>query len=334
VPSPTSVTVQAPAKINLSLTVGPPRADGYHELATVFQAIGLYDEVTATPAPEGHITLRLAEEPRSDLRRSGRLGDRGVGGPTGGNRRERADVPTDDRNLAVRAARLLARHTGTSAGAHLRLGKSIPVAGGLAGGSADAAAALVACDALWATGLSAAALVNVAAEVGSDVPFCLIGGTAVGTGRGERLAPVPVRGLFHWVLAVHDEGLSTPAVYAELDRLRTKAGHTSLVTSNLEVPDGIVHALRDGDVEALGQALVNDLQPAALALLPDLDKVLDLRVGVRAAGAIVSGSGPTCVFLAHDEEHARDMCRALCAAGYPALHAAGPMPGARVVDTA
>lgn len=311
-PTADAVTVRAPAKINLSLTVAPPGDDGYHPIATVFHAIALYDHLSADPAPDGEISLELVGDGAD------------VAGLDG--------VPTDETNLAVRAARLLAEHTGVTEGARLWLRKAIPVAGGLAGGSADAAAALVACNALWGTRVPAPEMHELAARLGSDVPFSLLGGTAVGTGRGEQLAPVPVRDTFHWVLAVDDAGLSTPAVYAELDRQRAEmvADRVSVV-SHLEVPDDLIRGLREGDVATLGRAMANDLQPAAVGLRPGLFEVLRLRVTVMGAGAVVSGSGPTCVFLAHGEAHARTMGRALTAAGCRVLHATGPVPGARVV---
>ena len=187
---PEPVTVRAPAKVNLHLSVGASRADGFHELVTVFHAISLYDEVTATPAHD--LSLRI----------------RGEGEGT---------LPDDDDNLVIRAARLLAARTGVDAACRLELVKKIPVAAGLAGGSADAAATLVACDSLWGTGLGRAELLELAAELGSDVGFGLTGGTALGTGRGERLTPVLAAGRWHWVLAIADDGLSTPQVYAELE---------------------------------------------------------------------------------------------------------------------
>lgn len=314
------MTVQTPAKINLSLAVGPPRHDGYHPLVTVYQAVSLFDHVIATPAAPGEVTLEV--DPSSPLPAD-----------------VLAAVPTDDGNLAVRAARLLAERTGTTGGARLRLHKAIPVAAGLAGGSSDAAAALVACNRLWGTRLSRAELQVIAAELGSDVPFCLVGGTAIGHGRGERVSPLLARGPFHWVLAIDKQGLSTPMVYAELDRLREEPGREQpgregvLPTTELDVPDALVNALRSGDVPALGRAMFNDLQPAALSLRPDLCEVLELRPAVHAHGALVSGSGPTCLFLAHGEHDADTISVGLVGGGLHAVHrVVGPVPGARVVE--
>ena len=187
------VIAHAPAKINLVLGVGPERPDGYHELATVFQAVSLVDEVAVALDDRVSVTV---EGPESD------------------------GVPSDGSNLAVRAARLLAERTGVDDGVRIRIRKGIPVAGGMAGGSADAAAALLACDAVWRTGLTREELGGLAAELGSDVPFALFGGTAVGAGRGERLTPALARGEYHWVVALAGQGLRTPDVFAHLDRMR------------------------------------------------------------------------------------------------------------------
>jgi 4-diphosphocytidyl-2-C-methyl-D-erythritol kinase len=310
-----SVTVRTPAKINLSLVAGPTRADGFHYLATVYQAVGLYDHVTASPADDGEVTIAVSADRADGLVRV-------------------SDVPADERNLAVRAARLLAERTGTEAGVRLHLRKGVPVAGGLAGGSSDAAAALVACNQLWRTGLSEPDLVRLAARLGSDVPFCLLGGTAVGRGRGELVSQVPARGPFHWVLALNAAGLPTPAVYGELDRLRAEEGYDEAAgLAGMDIPAALLDALRDGDVRALGPAMANDLQPAALSLRPELAGVLRLAATVDAEGALVSGSGPTCAFLARDEAHAQQVLTGLNRAGCSAVCTVGPVPGARVVPS-
>jgi 4-diphosphocytidyl-2-C-methyl-D-erythritol kinase len=296
-----TVTVRAPAKVNLSLCVGPLREDGYHDLTTVFQAVGLYDELTARRSQ----ALSLAVQ-----------GDTADG------------VPIDDGNLAVRAVRLLAREAGVEPHVSLLLRKGIPVAGGCAGGSADAAAALVACDVLWGLGLDKDELGRLGAELGSDVPFALHGGTALGTGRGEQLTPVLGSGRYTWVLALAEQGLSTPEVYGELDRLRA-SGPPLLASDSAEV----LSALRSGSPEALGKALHNDLQAAAASLRPDLQRVLDAGADLGALGGVVSGSGPTVAFLARDEGHAAALASALSGDGLcrAVRIAAGPVPGARVV---
>jgi len=202
------------------------------------------------------------------------------------------------------------------------------VAGGMAGGSADAAAALVACDALWQTGLSRHELLELAGELGSDVPFSLVGGTALGTGRGEVLTPVLARGRFEWVVAVADGGLSTPAVYAECDRLRGDAA-----VREPRVSDALMAALRAGDADALGAALHNDLQDAACSLRPELLQTLETGAQAGALGGLVSGSGPSVVFLARGKEHAIDIAVALSATGTcrSVRRAYGPVAGARPV---
>jgi 4-diphosphocytidyl-2-C-methyl-D-erythritol kinase len=239
-------------------------------------------------------------------------------------------LPLDESNLVLQAARLLATHTGRPAHARLHLRKHIPVAGGLAGGSADAAAALVACDALWNTGLSRDHLAEVAAEIGSDVPFLVLGGTALGTGRGERVSPVLAPNhTWHWVLAIADDGLSTPEVYAEVDRRRA-SGKADAVAGQ---PDTLLAALRQRDPEVLAATLANDMQAAALALRPALADTLLAGEDAGALAGIVSGSGPTCVFLAGDARHAAAMAADLEAAGVcrAACAVTGPVPGARVV---
>lgn len=296
-----SVTVRAPAKLNLHLSVGPLREDGFHELTTVFQAVSLYDELTVRPSD----TLSLVLQ-----------GDTAEG------------VPSGPDNLAVRAVQALAAEAGVAPHVSLLLRKGIPVAGGCAGGSADAAAALVACDVLWGLGLGKDDLGQVAARLGSDVPFSLHGGTALGTGRGEQLTPVLGHGSYTWVLALAADGLSTPAVYHELDRLR-EAGPVGLVTG----PDDVLAALRRGSPTALGRALRNDLQVAATSLRPALQHLLDAGMQLGALGAMVSGSGPTAAFLAEDDDHAESLSAALLGDGLcrSTRVASGPVPGARVV---
>ena len=302
-PSPVGVRVRVPAKINLALRVGPPRADGYHPLATVYQAVSLYDEVHAAWADPEEFSVTVSGE-GADL------------------------VPTDERNLALRAARLLAQTSSPngSLGVSFSIKKSIPVAGGLAGGSANGAAALLACAVLWDLDVGLDELIALAAEVGSDVPFGLLGGTALGSGRGEQVLPVLARGGYHWVLAFGHHGLSTPAVYRRHDELRPAAEMP-------EVPARLMNALRSGDPNAVGAALVNDLQPAALDLQPRLRQVLEAGMEYGAVGAVVSGSGPTCALLAASESAAVDLSVALSADGVcrAVRRATGPVTGARVI---
>ncbi|MFE3553080.1 4-(cytidine 5'-diphospho)-2-C-methyl-D-erythritol kinase [Streptomyces kronopolitis] len=297
----TSITVRVPAKVNVQLAVGAARPDGFHDLANVFLAVGLHDEVTATPAD----TLRITAE--------GHDVDR---------------IPLDRTNLAARAAELLAARHGIEPRVHLHIRKDIPVAGGMAGGSADAAGALLACDTLWSTGSTREELLSLCAELGSDVPFSLVGGAALGRGRGELLTPLPVGGTFHWVFAVADGGLSTPAVYGEFDRL----------TAGTAVPEpqaapALLAALESGDATALAASLTNDLQPAALSLCPPLTATLSAGATAGALTALVSGSGPTTAFLVKDAETAREVASALLASGTcrQTRVAEGPVAGATVL---
>jgi 4-diphosphocytidyl-2-C-methyl-D-erythritol kinase len=297
------VTVRAPAKVNLELTVGPPRADGYHDVATVFHAVGLYDDVTVERGQDWEVSVT---GPYADL------------------------VPCDESNLALRAARLVAERAGVDEPVRILIDKEIPVAGGMAGGSADAAAALLACDALWGLGLSRLELEQLAAELGSDVPFALSGGTAIGSGRGEQLVPVLARGHYEWVLALSDGGLSTPSVYAECDRLRANRH-----VGEPQPSEGLMAALRSGDARLLGGALTNDLQEAAFSLRPELRGLLEVGLDFGALGGIVSGSGPTVAFLTGGVESALDLSVALAACGaVPEVKRAGsPAHGAHLVGS-
>jgi 4-diphosphocytidyl-2-C-methyl-D-erythritol kinase len=333
------VTVRVPAKVNLQLSVGPPRGDGYHDLVTVFQAVSLFDEVTVRPAERTSVVV------------------------TG---EDAASVPAGRANLASRAARALAttalRRKGKSA-VRIEIRKRIPVAAGLAGGSADAAATLVACNELWGLGLGQPELREVAAGVGSDVPFALLGGTAIGQGRGEQLTAALTAGTYHWVLAFATGGLSTPEVYAACDRLRAaravadrrppvggsapgsgsapaggSPGGASPVTNAGEeyqprLSTELMAALRSGDPAAVGPLLSNDLQPAAVSLRPDLRRALNAGREHGALGAIVSGSGPTCAFLARDARRARELALSLTGAGVcrAVVQVKGPVAGASIV---
>jgi 4-diphosphocytidyl-2-C-methyl-D-erythritol kinase len=211
---------------------------------------------------------------------------------------------------------------------HLHITKGIPVGGGMAGGSADAAAALVACDAFWGTELDRTTLLALAAELGSDVPFPLMGGTAVGVGRGERLTPALARGRFTWTLALAEGGLSTPAVYAEIDRLR--AVRVLPGTARRRPRHGGAAGRRRGRARPLAEQ-----RPAAgvARAAPALLRTLDIGREHGALGAMVSGSGPTCAFLAADDEHGRPIADALLAAVAcsTARVVHGPVHGARVV---
>jgi 4-diphosphocytidyl-2-C-methyl-D-erythritol kinase len=305
----TSVTVRVPAKINLQLAVGPVRPDGYHGLVTVFHAIGLFDMVSVAAAEADSVAVT----------------GEGAG-----------QVPADGDNLALRAVRALRAVVAAQAGpgVAVTINKRIPVAAGLAGGSADAAAALVACNELWRAGLPVRELCEIAAGVGSDVAFAVLGGTAVGRGRGERLTPALMPAArYHWVLAFADGALSTPEVYGTLDRLRAADGGAGKAAEP-ELSTELMAALRAGDLERLGRSLSNDLQAPAISLFPALRKTLDVGLESGALGALVSGSGPTCLFLARDARHATDLAVALSGAGVcrTVTRASGPVPGATVIE--
>ncbi|MFC8599320.1 MULTISPECIES: 4-(cytidine 5'-diphospho)-2-C-methyl-D-erythritol kinase [unclassified Isoptericola] len=306
-PSP-SVRVRAPGKVNLSLRVGAVQDDGYHPLATIFQAVALYEEVTATQVPEGAGVTITVDGPQADR------------------------VPVDESNLAWRAAVALAQRVGATPDVALHLAKGVPVAGGMAGGSADAAATLVACDALWQTGMSRHDLAAIAAELGSDVPFALLGHTAVGTGRGHLLTPAMTRGEFHWVFATQEEGLSTPAVYGRFDELADDDG-SAPADPSLAEDNGLMQALRAGDAHALGRALHNDLEPAALSLRPELERTLAVARDAGALGTLVSGSGPTVAALARSRQHALAVAASWTAEGAAdaVWCTSGPAQGARLL---
>lgn len=299
-----SITVRVPGKVNLYLAVGDRRDDGYHELTTVFHAVSLFDDVTVRTADL--LSLQMFGEGSEAL-------------------------PTDDRNLAWKAAELLADHVGRTPDVAISISKSIPVAGGMAGGSGDAAAVLVAMNQLWELGVPRRDLHALAAKLGSDVPFALHGGTALGTGRGEELATVLARSTFHWVLAFADKGLSTPAVFGEIDRLRESPDRGG--PPRLDDAEPVLAALASGDPHRLAPLLGNDLQPAALSLRSELRRTLRAGAEAGALAGIVSGSGPTCAFLCASAADAIEVGTALSGAGVcrTVRVASGPVQGAQVI---
>jgi 4-diphosphocytidyl-2-C-methyl-D-erythritol kinase len=240
-------------------------------------------------------------------------------------------LPADGRNLAWQAAELMAGHVGRAPDVDITINKSIPVAGGMAGGSADAAAVLVGMNALWELRVPRRDLHAMAARLGSDVPFALHGGTALGTGRGEELTTVLARNVFHWVLAFGAGGLSTAAVYSEVDRLRAVGS-----PPRLSDPEPVLTALSAGDPHELAPLLGNDLQAAALSLEPNLRRTLRAGVEAGALAGIVSGSGPTCAFLCASADEAVAVGAELAGAGVcrTVRVASGPVHGARVVASA
>ncbi|MEO6310201.1 MAG: 4-(cytidine 5'-diphospho)-2-C-methyl-D-erythritol kinase [Leifsonia sp.] len=302
----TVVHARAPGKINVFLKVGALHDDGYHELATAFQAVSLYEDVWASPADDFSVEF------------SGSIDTSGL--------------VTDGSNLAIKAARALARKAGYRGGVHLKISKNVPIAGGMGGGSADAAATLLACDALWGTDAGKDELLTIGAKLGADVPFAMTGGTAIGTGRGDRLSPALAKGKFHWVLALAEFGMSTPSVYAELDRHRER--HVQDIFPSLQQPcveANVLHALRAGEPAMLAESMYNDLQAPALHLAPGLGRVLELGEQNGALAGILSGSGPTVAFLVADADSALELQVALSALRVHAVRATGPVHGARLI---
>ena len=300
------VIARVPAKVNLQLAVGPLGADGFHEVTTVFQAISLFDDVTVETAAENNgISIQIT-------------GQTSTG------------VPSDNSNLAVKAATLMIKNYDLPSDLNIKLKKEIPVAGGMAGGSADAAGVIVGLDSLFELGLSRDEMEMVGSKIGADVPFSICGGVAIGTGRGDQITPALFKGSYNWVLALSGQGLATPSVYAECDRLRE-----GLSISTPVVSEQLMQALRAGDAKALGKSLSNDLQPAACSLRPALRLVLDVGIDYGALGGIVSGSGPTVAFLVKDDEHAMDLTVALSSSGVVSsvVRASGAVAGARIIES-
>jgi len=300
------VVTRVPGKVNLQLSVGPLGSDGFHEVTTVFQAISLFDDVSVSEGkPGAGVSISIS-------------GQTAIG------------VPVDASNLAVRAANLMIKEFEISPDLEIKLKKEIPVAGGMAGGSADAAGVIVGLDSLFDLGISRVEMEKIGSQIGSDVPFSISGGVAIGTGRGDQITPALAKGSYTWVLALSSQGLSTPAVYQECDRLRE-----GLSIATPQVSEALMQALRAGDANALGKSLLNDLQAAACSLRPALRLVLDVGNDYGALGGIVSGSGPTVAFLVADEEHAMDLTVALSSSGVVSslARATGPAHGARIIES-
>lgn len=303
-----SVRVRAPGKLNVSLRVGPPREDGYHGIASVFLAVSLYEEVTATEGPGDGISVTVNGQGTLNLPAD--------------------SIPLDRTNLAVRAAELLAEVSPGRTGVHLDITKRVPISGGMGGGSADAAAALLACDALWGSGFSRDELAKIAVDLGADVPFALVGGTAVGLGVGDQLTPAISKTPLHWVLVTSDYGLSTPEVYRTLDEIRVRDGVEP--DPQPDIDPAILGAMRAGDALGLAPLLHNDLQQASIELAPALGDILARGKAAGALAGIVSGSGPTIAFLTQDSGHAAELESLLEAEGLQATTVHGPAHGARI----
>lgn len=298
-----AVVVRAPGKINLQLSVGPLKSNGYHDLATVFQAVSLFDDVTVEKNDSDKITI---------------------------NADSKVPIPLGEENLAYRAAALMIKEFRLPRGISILIKKEIPVAGGMAGGSADAAATIVAMDSLFNLALKRNEMEALGATLGADVPFSISGGTAIGVGHGDQLTPVLSRGTYNWVLALSTSGLSTPAVYKECDRLRE-----GMDLAQPHIKETLLSALGSGNAQELGRELNNDLQAAACSLKPALRLIIDVGLDYGALGGIVSGSGPTVAFLAENEEHALDLIVALTSSGVVGnvIRASGPVHGARVIES-
>lgn len=301
-----SVRVSAPGKINIFFAVGQLREDAYHDVASVYQALNLREEIEVAVADEWQVEV------------SGQV-----------SADQLASVPQNDSNLAIRAAKLIAREAGIEEPTPLKIQitKNVPVAGGMGGGSADAAAALLAVDELWCTGVAGEKIWKAATELGADVPFALIGGTAIGTGKGEELQAINGVKKFHWVLVVSNDGLSTPSVYQKLDAIRAERGENIRAPRNLDVPIQLIEALQSGDAHQLAASLRNDLQEAAIAMRPELGELINLGVAAGALAGMVSGSGPTVAFLVADAPAAQAVANKLAVGGYRAITTHGPAVG-------
>jgi 4-diphosphocytidyl-2-C-methyl-D-erythritol kinase len=304
--APKVVHARAPGKINVFLKVGALLEDGYHDVATAYQAVSLSEDVRARAADDFSVSF------------AGSIDSSGLA--------------VDGTNLAIKAATLLARKAGYRKGVHLEIEKNVPIAGGMGGGSADAAATLLACDTLWGTDLTREELLELATQLGSDVPFAFTGGTAIGTGRGDQLSPALAKGTFQWVLAFADFGMSTPEVYSELDKHRDRHSQDIFpAVMQPQVDAEVLQALRAGDPHMLAEVLHNDLQAPALHLQPKLAKVIELGEENGALAGMVSGSGPTIAFLAADLDSALELQIALSAARLTVVRATGPVHGARII---
>ncbi|MEN9715727.1 MAG: hypothetical protein RJA35_1194 [Actinomycetota bacterium] len=298
-------------KINLFFKVGPLREDGYHQVASLYQSVNLAETVVAELDSDWNVEV------------TGNLHESHL-----------KAVPTNRNNLVVKVAK--------AAGAilrfrkvprlHLTIHKNVPVAGGMGGGSADAAAALLAAEAAWSRMLTPRERTEIAASIGADVPFALLGGAAIGVGTGGDLTPLAQKSLLHWVLVPNNFGLSTPAVFAELDRLRDLSGMNPKWVPEAKVSSALVRALKDGaDAETIAPLLHNDLQEAAISLRPELQEILDLGERALALKAIVSGSGPTIALLARDANDAVAIASRMTTFGQQAVVTSSPAGPAQLV---
>ena len=300
------VSASAPGKINIFFKVGALKSDGYHDVLSVYQALDIREAV------------KVADSSRWRVSVSGALSEEQI-----------AAVPTGEDNLVVRAAKSIGQLANLTRVSELsfEITKNVPVAGGMGGGSADAAAAMLAVDELWDTQVDGEALMKAAAELGADIPFALLGGTAIGIGRGDKLDPIDDVQKLHWVLVPMDAGLSTPRVYAKLDEMRAAKGQDPTLVPVPEVPYELIDALVHGDAREVAKHLHNDLQDAAVALMPELSITMHAGLAAGALAAMVSGSGPTIAMLAESEEAAESIANHLAFEGYIAIPTFGPAKG-------
>ena len=312
-----AVSVSAPGKVNLFLALGAARPDGYHPLNTVFAQIGLSETVTVSalqaltttaPQPGSAPAAQPDSAPAAQP-------DSVPAAQTGSPRIELAltrpdnNVPLDHTNLAYRAAQAVAQQAAQrgldTPDVHILLDKAVPVAGGMAGGSADAAATLKACNEFWRVGLSLEELAQLGAQLGADVPFGLYGGVALGTGRGDLIEPLKAApGPYYWTFALQDKGLSTAAVFKHFDATVQAPPAADMP------PEQLLAALEAGDVAEVSRHIRNDLQATAIELRPELGQLIDLAERAGALAAMVSGSGPTVAALSSSRAAAERV--ALC----------------------
>jgi 4-diphosphocytidyl-2-C-methyl-D-erythritol kinase len=302
-----TVAVRAPARLSVYARVGKAHRDGYHAMATLFQAISLYDEVTAEPSDRDEIDFI---------------------GPVNA-----AQVPRGPENIALRAARLLADKTGVQSPVKLTVFKRIPLGGGLGGASADAAAALVACNALWRTQVPRAQLFDYAEELGAEVPFALSGGTAIWTAEGDTFNPALSKGSYSWVLAFSERGWKAPVMFETLDSHRVEHEEfLGKIPQTVDIDTGVIQAIRQGDASFLADVMHNDLQVAAMKLSPRVREILELGESRGALAGIVCATGSTVAFLTSSSEQADRLRRVLVNAGVETMVVTGPVSGARRID--
>mgnify|MGYP002655113748 FL=1 len=303
------VHASAAGKVNLFFGVGSLKTDGYHDVMSIYQSLNLREDVSIAAS---------INEPQVSV--------------AGNIRREQLDsVPRGESNLVYKAVRLLEHLAGLEpSDVDFEIFKRVPVAGGMAGGSADAAATMLAANEFLNTGFSRQRLLDESVQLGADVPFGILGGTAIGVGRGEQLESLELGRELHLVMVANDQGLSTPQVYAELDRQREADGADPRELEPLAKPQALIDALQAGQLDRIAALIHNDLEPAALALLPELELTLAAAEKYGALRAFVSGSGPTVAALVENFEDAIALQTALRHANFDAFATTSSSLGAQV----